>query len=339
MKKYTALLLFLLFAVALPAQQSVPVVIPQQMQPVPIVINGLDGTGCTWTATGGTSIIITITGCTVAPQPPTVSSVTVQGPSNVTAGTTGTYTATVQGTNSPSQSVTWTATGGSITALGVFTPATGAKTGVVTATSVVDTTKNGTFNVTVTPTSAASPDGSTCVIAGTGCPVNDSSGNSFSFGAVDTTSTRGNVVLKNGTPLTTSAGVDAGKKLLWCVGVMYNQTNSGSWWKYDGVHFGTSVPAPPTTCGSTPVAHNVKINWTASVSPSLSGYKVYRWVPPAGVPAVIAQPASTAISFEDDAVTPGSTYCYTLTAIGLLPPYADAESVQSNSQQVTIPTP
>lgn len=95
----------------------------------------------------GTSVVTipavasTVSGVTVAPSSPTVN-----------GGATQQFTATVAGTNSPSQSVNWTATGGTISATGLFTapaPTLSVQTVTVTATSVQDNTKAGTTTVTV----------------------------------------------------------------------------------------------------------------------------------------------------------------------------------------------
>lgn len=83
----------------------------------------------------------TVTGVTVSPSTATVS-----------GGETQTFTATVAGTGSPSQSVTWSTSAGSITAGGVLTApaATGSvQTVTVTATSVQDGAYSGTSTVTV----------------------------------------------------------------------------------------------------------------------------------------------------------------------------------------------
>lgn len=87
----------------------------------------------------------TVTGVTVSPAAATV----VNGSSQQ-------YTANVQGTNSPSQAVTWAISGaGSISSTGLATGAAGTYT--VTATSVQDPTKSGTETFTVLPAGAASP--------------------------------------------------------------------------------------------------------------------------------------------------------------------------------------
>ena len=88
---------------------------------------------------------------------PTVTAVKVApATADVQKGSTRTFSATVEGTNSPSQAVTWTMTGNSdantnISTAGVLTVAAGetASTLTVKATSNADSTKSGTATVTV----------------------------------------------------------------------------------------------------------------------------------------------------------------------------------------------
>jgi hypothetical protein len=83
----------------------------------------------------------TVTGVSVSPSAPSVD-----------GGGTQAFSATVSGTNSPSQSVTWTATLGTIDGSGHFTaPAStgSAQTSTVRATSVQDSSKSGTSTVTI----------------------------------------------------------------------------------------------------------------------------------------------------------------------------------------------
>lgn len=96
------------------------------------------------------------------PPLPTVTGVTVT-PSTATVqkGTTKQFSATVEGTNNPSQNVTWSVnstSGSSISTSGLLTVVAGetAATLTVTATSTVDNTKSGTATVTVTE--SADPD-------------------------------------------------------------------------------------------------------------------------------------------------------------------------------------
>jgi hypothetical protein len=128
----------------------------------------------TWTATNGTvtsagvftpnatgTAVVTATSAqdvsksgtasvTVKQAAPTVTSVAVScSPTTISLGATAACSAVVSGINSPSQAVTWTATNGSVSPAGVFTPSA-AGTAVVTATSVQDATKSGFANVTIT---------------------------------------------------------------------------------------------------------------------------------------------------------------------------------------------
>ena len=112
----------------------------------------------TVTVSGGNSISASFNvSFTVNAGTPTVTDVTVSpATANVQKGGTQTFTATVTGTNSPAQTVTWAVSGGisgtSINNSGVLTVAAGetASTLTVTATSTVDTSKFGTAAVTVT---------------------------------------------------------------------------------------------------------------------------------------------------------------------------------------------
>jgi uncharacterized repeat protein (TIGR02543 family) len=104
-----------------------------------------------WTATGGGETTPTVTNVTVSPNP-----VAVQ------IGTTQLFSATVTGTNSPAQTVTWSVTGsansgtsiGSASGLLTVAADEAATTLTVTATSTVDATKKGTSMVTVTDSSS-----------------------------------------------------------------------------------------------------------------------------------------------------------------------------------------
>jgi hypothetical protein len=94
------------------------------------------------TKSGSATVAVTV--------PPTITSVSAScNPSSIQTNQTSQCSATVSGTGSYSSAVTWSATGGTVTSAGVFTPsATG--TATITATSSQDTTKSGSATVTVT---------------------------------------------------------------------------------------------------------------------------------------------------------------------------------------------
>jgi Protein of unknown function (DUF3443) len=84
-----------------------------------------------------------------------IMSVTVScSPSTIIFGQTSQCSATVMGTGNFSSGVTWTASAGTISASGLFTPPSGGSTTLqvtITATSSQDTSKSGTATVTVNP--------------------------------------------------------------------------------------------------------------------------------------------------------------------------------------------
>jgi len=100
------------------------------------------------TKSGTATVTVTI--------PVTITSVSVVcSPSAILMSQTSTCAATVQGTGAYNSAVAWTATDGTITSSGVFTPASSG-TATITATSTQDTTKSGTAQIAVaTPTALA----------------------------------------------------------------------------------------------------------------------------------------------------------------------------------------
>ncbi len=98
---------------------------------------------------GAANIIVTST-----PPPVTVTGITVIAtPSSIATGQTATCVATVAGTGAYSSAVTWTATGGTITGGGVFTPSgTGTGSCKANSTQTGYTTVSGSANITVTAT-------------------------------------------------------------------------------------------------------------------------------------------------------------------------------------------
>jgi hypothetical protein len=102
-------------------------------------------------------------GQTATPSKPSTPTSTITGisvsisSSSITTAQTATCTATVSGTGSFSKDVTWTATGGTITAAGVFTPA-GVGTGSCKATSVQDSSFSNLGDIQITK-AITSPEG------------------------------------------------------------------------------------------------------------------------------------------------------------------------------------
>ncbi len=112
--------------------------------------NGIGGLNTSSLLEGGVAELPTVTGVVI-----TGGDVTVTGSESRT------FTATVQGTNNPSQAVTWTASAGTInSSTGAFTApfaTAGTQTITVTATSVDDATKSDSITVTVSAAGVVTP--------------------------------------------------------------------------------------------------------------------------------------------------------------------------------------
>ncbi len=105
--------------------------------------------------------------------PPTVTGVSVSpATATVSGGQTQAFSATVTGTNSPSQSVTWAASAGSVDASGLFTAPAATSTPqavTVTATSAADGTKSATATITIPAAIVASGTGTIRFYPRPGC--------------------------------------------------------------------------------------------------------------------------------------------------------------------------
>jgi fibronectin type 3 domain-containing protein len=80
-------------------------------------------------------------------------------------------------------------------------------------------------------------------------------------------------------------------------------------------------------------AHDVTLNWNASVSSGVAGYNVYRGSVSGGPYARMNSSAVTVTSYNDNAVQPGQTYFYVVTSISL----NNVESSYSNEVMAPIP--
>jgi len=84
-------------------------------------------------------------------------------------------------------------------------------------------------------------------------------------------------------------------------------------------------------------AHYMALTWTASNSPSIVGYNVYRGSQSGGPYSLLTPAPVNALAYTDSAVISGSTYFYVVTAVGTNPPYNPAESLNSVVVSGTIP--
>jgi hypothetical protein len=81
------------------------------------------------------------------------------------------------------------------------------------------------------------------------------------------------------------------------------------------------------------VPHDATLSWTASASPNVSGYNVYRRSNPTGSYAKVNSALITGVTYTDTTVQSGQTYYYVATAVNS----SNVESGYSNEVQANIP--
>jgi len=95
-----------------------------------------------------------------------------------------------------------------------------------------------------------------------------------------------------------------------------------------------SRPQPPTSLASATVtAQSVQLNWTASVSTTVTGYNVYRGAVSGGPYTKVNSTLVNGTNYPDTSVASGTMYYYVVTAVDPDP----LESVNSNEISVTTP--
>jgi len=81
-------------------------------------------------------------------------------------------------------------------------------------------------------------------------------------------------------------------------------------------------------------AHDVTLNWNASISSGVIGYNVYRRIASGGPYTKVNSSVVTVTTYNDNTVQPGQTYFYVVTTINLSD---DVESSYSNEVMAPIP--
>jgi fibronectin type 3 domain-containing protein len=81
-------------------------------------------------------------------------------------------------------------------------------------------------------------------------------------------------------------------------------------------------------------AHDVTLNWNASISSGVIGYNVYRRIASGGPYTKVNSSIVTVTTYNDNTVQPGQTYFYVVTSINLSD---DVESPYSNEVMAPIP--
>jgi len=96
-----------------------------------------------------------------------------------------------------------------------------------------------------------------------------------------------------------------------------------------------SLPGGVCVTGPGAVPHAVTLSWTASVSPGITGYNVYRGTTTGGPYTKVSPSLVAALTYMDTAVAAGQTYYYVTTAVDS----SGNESVYSNQASAAVPSP
>lgn len=164
-------------------------------------------------------------------------------------------------------------------------------------TSTMTLTDSGTASITISEVSVT---GAGFEISGLSVPLNLAAGESVSF---------------NASFDPTVAGTASGE-----ISLASNASNS---------------PSAVALSGSgTSAAASVALAWTASTSPNISGYNVYRGTVSGGPYSRLNSSLVAATDYVDAAVQAGQTYYYVTTAVNI----AGAESAYSNQASATTPS-
>jgi len=95
-----------------------------------------------------------------------------------------------------------------------------------------------------------------------------------------------------------------------------------------GVNFTASANPPP-------VQHTVSLSWTASTSPNIMGYNIYRATESGGPYTKVNASLDAGTSYADNTVSSGGTYYYVTTAVNS----SNVESGYSNQAEAAVPSP
>jgi hypothetical protein len=90
-----------------------------------------------------------------------------------------------------------------------------------------------------------------------------------------------------------------------------------------------------TGTGTAPPAHSVALSWTASTSPNIASYNIYRSTTSGSSYTQIGSVTAPTTTYTDNSVTDGTTYYYVTTAVNS----DNQESANSNQATAPIPPP
>ena len=245
------------------------------------------------------------------------------------------FTATVA--NSSNQSVTWSATGGTISTAGLFTApiVTTDQTVTVKATSVADTSKSASATATVKAPMAAlsaSPTNLAFTAQQGGNPaanaisISNTGGGTLTYGAA-----------ADAAWLTVSPASGTAPKTLQVAAniaglVPATYTGHTTITASGAANSQVTAVVSLTIAAALPVQHSVDLSWNASSSIGVVSYSAYRSATPGG-PYMLVASAITGLSYTDTTVQSGLTYYYVMTAFD----DRAQESVYSTEAREVVP--
>jgi hypothetical protein len=98
--------------------------------------------------------------------------------------------------------------------------------------------------------------------------------------------------------------------------------------------------SPQTVSLSGVGTHDVILSWTASTTPSVFGYNVYRGTTPGGpYPTELNSLPINGTTYCDETVQAGQTYYYVVTAVAGAYPFEGVQSANSDPVSATVPSP
>lgn len=307
------------------------------------------------------SLNMALSGTGVSPGE-TAANPTSLGFGSVTVGNDDSLAETITNTGGTSLTISGIAVSGAGFGLsGVTTPLTLAANQSATFNVTFDPTTSGNASGTVTVTSNASDSTLTIALSGTGTAAvgqlsvtpatlgvgsvvvgtsGTASGSLKATGAsVTVTAADSNNSVFSVSGLSLPATISAGQSLPFTV--MFSPTAAGAasaTLDFTSNAQTTTTAETLTGTGTAPPTYSVNLSWTASTSPDISGYNIYRAVysTACGSFSKINPSLNTSTLYTDSVVVDGTNYCYATTAVNSSNEESSYSNVVSNVQ---IPAP
>ena len=260
------------------------------------------------------SALVTVT--LPSPPPPVTSTTQVSiSPTAASLQTGGQQQFTSAVSGSSNTAVTWSASGGTISASGQYTAPAIAGTYTITALSNADTTKSASALVIV-----SAPQSVTVAVSPANASVGEANQVQFTAAVSGLSNTAVTWAVTRGSGTISQSG-------------LYTAPRAA---ESDVITATTQADSTKSANASITVLppHAVLLNWSASPSTDVASYRVYRGTVSGGPYSVLTSNIK-ATTYTDSTVQSGSTYYYVTSAVDT----AGTESIFSNEFQSVIPSP